>query len=155
MSKVLYKEKQTLWWLGLIMVAIGLPVLVSGINQLGSKPMGLGLSIFIFCLISAPAMLFYNLKITITEEFALAKFGPGLFKRKVVLKDLDISRAEITSLPLLAGIGYRYSSRGLFLNTKPGPALFIPGKSGKKHFFVGTQNGEEIIKILKDRFNKS
>jgi len=132
------------------MASFAVPVLISGINQSGSKPIPLGLSIFIFCLMFLPAVLFYNLKITITEEYALAQFGPGLLKRKVLLKDLDISKAEITSLPLLAGIGYRYGSRGLFLNAKPGTALFIPAKNGGKHFFVGTGNGEEIIEVLRN-----
>lgn len=150
MSKVLYKETQSLWWLVLILVLCGAQVLLAGIFQWGSKPIPMSMAILIASLLILPAVLVYNLTIIITEEYAFAKFGIGLLKRKVLLIDLDISKAEITSLPLLAGVGYRFGSRGLFLNTRPGPALFIPAKNGEKHFFVGTQNGEEILKILKD-----
>lgn len=150
MSKVLYKETQSLWWLVLIFVFMGGQILLAGIFQWGTKPLPLNIAILIGLLLILPTFLFYNLTITITEEYAFAKFGIGLLKRKVLLKDLDISKAEITSLPLLAGIGYRYGSRGLFLNAKPGPALFIPAKNGGKHFFVGTGNGEEIIEVLRN-----
>jgi len=150
MPKVLYKETQSLWWLTLILVLLGGQILLSGIFQWGSKPIPLEVAILIGGLIILPALLVYNLTIEITEEYAFAKFGIGILKRKVLLKDLDISKAEITELSLASGIGYRYGARGLFLNTKPGPALFIPAKEGKKHFFVGTRNGEEIIEILKN-----
>lgn len=149
MSKVLYKETQSLWWLALLLILVGGLILLSGIFQWGSKPIPIAMAILIAALLILPALLVYNLTLTITEEYAFAKFGIGLLKRKVFLKDLDISLAEITSLPLLAGVGYRYGSRGLFLNTRPGPALFIPAKNGGKHFFVGTKNGEEILEILK------
>ncbi len=150
MSKVLYKETQSLWWLTLILVLLGGQILVSGIFQWGSKPIPLEVSILLGGLIILPALLVYNLTIEITKEYAFAKFGIGILKRKVYIKDLDLSKAEITELSLASGIGYRYGSRGLFLNTKPGPALFIPAKEGKKHFFVGTRNGEEILRVLKD-----
>lgn len=154
MSKVLYKETQSLWWLTLILVLLGGQILVSGIFQLGSKPIPLEVAILLGGLIILPALLVYNLTIEITEEYAFAKFGIGILKRKVYIKDLDLSKAEITELSLASGIGYRYGSRGLFLNTKPGPALFIPAKEGKKHFFVGTTNGAEITEILKKLFNE-
>lgn len=150
MNKILYKETQSLWWLALILIVCGGQVLLAGIFQWGSKPIPMSMAILIASLLILPAVLVYNLTITITEEYARAKFGIGLLKRKVLLKDLDISKAEITSLSLASGVGYRYGSRGLFLNTRPGPALFIPAKNGGKHFFIGTRNGEEILKILKD-----
>ena len=150
MNPVLYKETQSLWWLTLILIILGGQLLLSGIFQWGTKPIPIEIAIIIGVLLILPALLVYNLTITITEEYAYAKFGIGILKRKVLLEDLDIKNAEITRLSLASGIGYRYGSRGLFLNTKPGPALYIPGKDGKKHFWVGTKNGEEIISIIKD-----
>ncbi len=148
MSKVLYKETQSLWWLVLIFIIMGGQIILAGIYQWGSKPIPLDIAILIGVLLILPTLLFYQLTITVTEEYAFAKFGIGLLKRKVNLKDLELSKAEITSLSLASGIGYRYGSRGLFLNTKPGPALFIPSKKGK-HFFIGTKNGEEILKVMR------
>lgn len=153
MNKVLYKETQSLWWVSLILIFLGGQLLLSGIFQWGSKPIPLGVAIPLSVLIILPALLVYNLTIEITEKYAYAKFGIGLLKRKVLMKDLDLSKAEITSLSLASGVGYRYGSRGLFLNTKPGPALFIPSRNGKKHFFVGTKNGEELIALLKNYFS--
>ena len=150
MSQIRYKETQSWWWLVLIFAILSIQILLAGIYQWGSKPLPMSVAIVIALIMFLPIILTYNLTITITEEYACAKFGIGLLKRKVLLKDLDIEKAEITHLSLAAGIGYRYGSRGLFLNTKPGPALYIPGKEGKKHFWVGTKNAEEIMKILKD-----
>lgn len=149
MNPVLYKETQSLWWLTLILLILGGHLLLSGIFQWGTKPIPVHIAILLAAFIMLPAFLIYNLTIEITEEYAYAKFGIGILKRKVLLKDLDITRAEITELSLASGVGYRYGARGLFLNTKPGPALFIPAKDGKKHFFVGTRNGEEILRVLK------
>ena len=155
MSKVLYKETQSLWWLTLILIAIGIFTILSAIYQWGSKPIPIEVSILLGGFVILPALLVYNLTIEITEEYAFAKFGIGVLKRKVYLKDLDLSKAEITELSLASGIGYRYGSRGLFLNTKPGPALFIPAKEGKKHFFAGTKNGEEILNVIEKELKRA
>ena len=150
MSQIRYKETQSWWWIALILASVGVQVLLAGIYQWGTKPVPMDIAVIIAAVTVLPGLLIYNLTITITEEFACAKFGIGLLKRKVLVEDLDIEKAEITHLSLASGIGYRYGSRGLFLNTKPGPALYIPGKEGKKHFWVGTKNGEEILRVIKD-----
>jgi len=68
MSKVRYKETQSLWWLVLIFVLMGGQILLAGIFQWGTKPVPLNIAILIGLLPILPTFLFYNLTITITEE---------------------------------------------------------------------------------------
>ena len=148
MPKVLHKKPQSLWWLVLLFLIVGCHGILAGVYQWGSKPIPLGMSILIGGILVLSTLFFYQLTITIPEEYALAKFGIDLLEHKVLIKDLELPKAKINSLSLLSGVVYRYDSRELFFNTKPGLALFIPGNKDN-HFFVGTKHGEKIIKVLK------
>jgi len=147
-KQLLYKETQPMTWFVLLFLVFAIFILLAGIYQWGTKPIPLEAAIplaLFFCALTFPL---YKLVIEVSETEVKAYFGIGWIKRRIAIKDLDLSTAEIISLPWYAGIGYRISNRGTFMNTRPGAALFIKTKNKQSEFFVGTKNASEILKTI-------
>ncbi len=108
--------------------------------------------LFLYLMVSvltACILLFYKLTITIKEETITALLGVGFLKRKVAIKDIDFSTLEKVNFSLLTGIGIRLTSKGWLWNVKIGDAIYFKTKNNKT-FLVGTDEADEIIKILKN-----
>lgn len=137
-----------MYWFPLFMMGIAAFVLFAAFMGWGSKPAPIELGFFIFILFGLLSLPFYKLTITVTQHYAVASFGIGWIKKKVLIKDLDLTTAEIVNLPWYAGVGYRWGSQGTFMNTRPGPALLIKTHNKYDEFFVGTKNGSAIIRVI-------
>ena len=96
---------------------------------------------FLFAFLS-----FYKLTITITKDSIEAKFGIGLIKRHLKIKDIEYKSIEKIKVPALYGIGIRLTPHGWLYNVSIGHAIKI--KSKTKTFFVGTEDFEKIQTIL-------
>lgn len=91
-------------------------------------------------------LMFYKLTITITNEEIEAKFGIGLLKRSLKVKDINYNTIEKIKVPFLYGIGIRLTPYGWLYNVNTGHAIKM--KSDTKTFFVGTEDFEKIHSIL-------
>lgn len=151
MKEVKYKEIQTVYWFVVFFSVLTILINLHTYLGWGNHPIpswsagGLLAGFLIFAM-----LIFFNMTITINTEVASVKFGIGLIKRKIPVRDLDLNTAEIIHLPWYAVIGYRISLNGTFFNTKPGPALLIKTKNRNTEFFVGTKHGKEIIAIIEE-----
>ncbi len=147
-ENILYRETQGMYWFPALMMGIAIAIVFAYVYQWGTKPVPLEIAILIFVLFTILSLPFYKLTITVTQTYVLASFGVGWIKKKVLIKDLDLTTAQIVNIPWYAGIGYRWGKQGTFLNTRPGPALLIKTHNKYDEFFVGTKKGKEIIDIL-------
>ena len=95
-------------------------------------------------------LLVYKLTIVIDDKTITAIFGIGLLKRKFNINDIDFSTLQVVKPSLLTGIGIRLTSKGWLWNVKVGKAIYFKSKNGKT-FFVGTDEPEKIIEILKSK----
>jgi hypothetical protein len=143
---VLYKHTQYGKLIIVVLSIILLSTLTFFIVQTGTKaipwPVLTIISIlFLFVLLS-----FYKLTIKITEKNIEAKFGIGIIKRVLNIKDIDYESIEKIKVPALYGIGIRLTPHGWLYNVSIGHAIKI--KSNTKTFFVGTEDFEKIHTIL-------
>ena len=149
MKKIYYRETQPMnIFIGIIGL-FGLFIILAGIFQWGSKPVPMGIAILIILLFAGLISVFYNLTISICESQATVQFGVGWLKRRTPIDKLDLSTTRVINLPWYAGVGYRVSTEGTFFNTKPGPLLLIKTKDGSPPLFVGTNNYEEIVSVIR------
>ena len=117
------------------------------INYLSENISSLFIISMAIILISA-ILIFYKLTITISNEIIIASLGIGLLKRKIKIKDIDFSTLEKVNFSMLTGIGIRLTSKGWLWNVKIGDAVYFKTKDNKT-FLVGTDDADEIIKLLK------
>lgn len=151
MKHLKYEETQSMYWFTLLFGTVTIFIIAATYFQWGSNPISSWLFALPLIIINIlPILAFYNMKIIVDSEVASVKFGIGWLQRKIPIQDLDLSTAEIVSLPWYAGVGYRINNMGTFFNTKPGAALLIKTKNRNTEFFVGTKNGKQIIAILEE-----
>ncbi len=143
-----YKNTQYGIFLNLFMFAIIVFIFYGYYNQLGNKPIPLIPTILIVALFVFIILLFYKLTITIDDEKFTAIFGIGLIKKSILLKDIDLNSIEKLKMPWYVGIGIRMTKKGWLWNVKVGDSLYLKTKDSKKVFLVGTDDFEEIKKIL-------
>lgn len=154
MSNLIYFEKQNtiiVWVVCIIVFAI---VLVFGFhgeditNDEGDKMP----SVFVYLnltLILAAFLLFYNMKIILTDESLLVKFGVGVFKKKFNIVDIDKSSIDIHKPSMINGIGWRYNLKGdMLFNTKFGTAVRFKLQKNSKSYSIVTPQFEKLKEKL-------
>ena len=103
-------------------------------------------------------LLFYKLKILVTEEAIIVIFGIGLIKKKMKLSEIKKDSIQKVKIPWYTGIGIRLTSHGVLYNVAIGEGLYLKSKSGNKRFFVVSKDYDKLSSILKtaidDRLKK-
>lgn len=123
-------------------------LMLSYLYQWGDNPIPLSATIPASLIFVAIILLFFKLTITIDETSIAASFGIGLIKKSIELNDLAIKSTEEIKTPWYFGIGMRVTRYGILYNTKPGVAIKLNYKNSEKAFLIGTDNFEEIKRVL-------
>jgi hypothetical protein len=147
--KKIYQHTQVnalLWILSVIIIGAQVIVLLKK-ETLENNIALIPIAIVTLVLVLA-SLIFTRLTITITNKHIEAAFGFRAFVQKMTLEDIDPSKIEIIKTPLSYGIGLRMTPKGTLYNTRHGKSLHITSKDGKKTFFIGSKNAEEIKAIL-------
>lgn len=131
-----------------ILSVFGLIPIVLFFIEIDNKPMSYWAILLIASIFIITLLLFYKLTITITKEKIEAKFGIGLIKRSLNIKDINYDTIEKIKTPSYYGIGIRITPHGMLYNVKIGNAIKM--KSNEKTFFVGTDDFEKINSVLLD-----
>ena len=143
---LLYKKTQYVKLVIIILTVVVIGFLSPFILQSGDNPIPWLYLAFIVLLLLLVALTFYKLTITIDHEKIEAKFGVGLLKRSLKIKDINYDSIENIKVPALYGIGIRLTPHGWLYNVSIGNAIKI--KSNNKTFFVGTEDFKTIHSIL-------
>lgn len=91
--------------------------------------------VLIFIILSIVLALFSTLTVIIREDSLEARFGPGIIRKKISLKDIE-SCKQVKNL-WYYGWGIRYTPHGWLYNVSGLDAVEIKLKSGKK-YRIGT-----------------
>lgn len=147
--KKIYRHTQTnalLWILSVIIIGAQVIVLLKK-DVLENKVVLIPIAIITLVLVLT-SLIFTRLTITITNKHIEAAFGFRVFVQKMALENIDPAKIEVIKTPLSYGIGLRMTPKGTLYNTRHGKSLHITSKDGKKTFFIGSKNAEEIKAIL-------
>ena len=144
----LYKQTQYGTFITTIISVIAISTGTLFVLQTGNTPITWALLTSILLLFLLIILTFYKLTITIDNDNDKieAKFGVGLLKRSLKIKDINYDSIENIKVPMLYGIGIRLTPHGWLYNVKTGNAIKI--KSNNSTFFVGTEDFKTIHSIL-------
>lgn len=108
-------------------------------------------AIILFAVFGLLVVLFYKLKITVTETQLNVSFGIGLIAIKFNLKDIDAFSIHTKDVPWYMGVGIRFTASGNWLfNTKPGKAVCFAKTNRRSLICIGSNTPEELEKVIKD-----
>lgn len=100
------------------------------------------ISVLVILMLAIALILFATLKITIIGDWLTVRFGIGLIRKKILLK--DIQSVQVFRYPWYYGWGLRYSIRGEWVYSVSGfRAVKVITKTGEK-FILGTDEPEEL-----------
>lgn len=110
-------------------------------------------NIFLFL---ALLFLFDDMKISLTTSHLKVKFGIGVFKKKFVLKEIELDSINIDKPSKWYGIGWRYKLNGdLILNTKYGKSVCFSVKKSTKTYHIVTSNYDQLRHKLFEAVSKA
>ena len=150
-QNIKYQETQTANWIIGTMLSIIVFLTLAYVYQWGDNPIPLSATIPTALIFVVLLLLFFKLTITIDENKITASFGIGLIKKSIKLDMLDLQVTNEIKTPWYFGIGMRVTKYGILYNTKPGMAIKLNYKNSEKAFLIGTDNFEEIKKVLLER----
>lgn len=146
-----YQKTQHSIVLNIILLSTIIFVIIAHVKQLGSKPIPLLPTVILVLFLGFVWLLFYKLQIKIDAKTITATFGIGLLKKQIPLDTINLGSLEVVKPSALAGIGIRITKKGILWNVKVGKAIYFKTKDATKTFFVGTDDAEAIINILKSK----
>ncbi len=144
-----YKNTQYGLLMNLILILSTLLMIILYKFQLGSNPIPLVGLIIVLSLLILTLLFFYKLTIIIDKTNIIASFGIGIIKRSMPINDIDFATLEKVKPSIITGIGIRLTAKGWLWNVKFGNAIYFKNKNKTKTFFVGTEDYETIVKILR------
>jgi len=100
-----------------------------------------GVLVIVIGILTVCGFFFSSLTVRITDRGLQWRFGPGLIRKEVPLK--EIQRVEVTETTFLQGWGIHYTSRGWLYNVSGFRAVAVTLKSGKQ-FLLGTDEPEQL-----------
>ncbi len=144
-----YQKTQHSIVLNIILLGTIIFVIIAHVKQLGTKPITLLPTVILVLFLGFVWLLFYKLQIKIDAKTITATFGIGLLKKQIPLDTINLGSLEVVKPSALAGIGIRITKKGILWNVKVGKAIYFKTKDATKTFFVGTDDAEAILNILK------
>lgn len=146
-NNILYKKTQFAYWILIVFLAAGLMIGLVGKNGTYSiLPLSILVIVFFF---------FHKLTIVIYKDKIAAYFGFNFFRREMTFEEMDPETIESLKINWLTGIGIRITGKGNLYNVKYGKAIHINSKDKTKTFYVGTDDFDEIRKILMEQIQKN
>ena len=95
-------------------------------------------------------LLFYALTVTVDDKQVSARLGIGLFRKRILLKDIE--SVEEVKNKWWYGWGIRFTNKGLMYNVSGFGAVQFYLKN-KKKFRIGSDEPEELVKFIKSKIS--
>jgi len=109
-----YKSFQIAWITIVVVFLMIIWIYILYSNQSGNKPVSLTLMLVLDSILICIILLFYGLKITLTDEVLKLSFGLGLIRKKINLKNIKSTR--VVRNPWYYGLGIKLIPNGLLYN---------------------------------------
>jgi hypothetical protein len=142
--ETLYKHRQ----LGVATIAaLGVGALVClGLSLAISSPHARAILLAIAGVLAVCAVLFCTLTVELSRDFLSWSFGPGVFRKRVVIT--EIKDAAVTETRFIHGWGVHLTGTGWLYNVSGFGAVEITLKSGK-HFLLGSDEPEQLRSAIR------
>jgi len=137
-----YRHTQVGYLIIGMMTAAIILILVLMINA-GIQAVAAGVLVFII----AALYLFSSLTVIIDDEYLEARFGPGLVKKRILLKDIESAQAVRNRW--YYGWGIRQTPGGWMFSVSGLSAVELTLKNGS-HFRIGTNAPQELESAIQD-----
>lgn len=148
----MYKHTQEGWAIIIIGVLMGLVPLVILLVTFNGRAERICIAIAIF-IVLAVIVLLRNLTATVDEDKIGVRFGPGLFRKKFEINQIESSRC-VKIWPFLEwGISF-YPKRGWVYSVSGLDAVEITMKNGKK-YRIGSNQPVKLIQAIQNKLHKS
>ena len=142
-------ESFQLTWILLVTGPIMIWVYYLYYNQIGSKPISLEAMLLLEGLAALFIVLFYGLKITLTDELIKLSYGIGLITIKI--KVADIKSTKIVRNPWYYGLGIRIIPNGMLYNAHGLSAVELTFYNKKRIVRIGSPDCDTLKKELDKR----
>lgn len=143
-----YRHRQVGWMLLSLLAAAALTALLlpEGTRRLPSDPVGRILFSVIPLALAVAAAGFTNLTVEVDRERLLLRFGLGLWRRTIPLREVESARA--LKIPWIWGYGIRMAPRGWLYRVGGRDGVDLLLKNGH-HAYVGTDDPEGLLSALR------
>ncbi|MDH3648978.1 MAG: hypothetical protein OEQ53_04805 [Saprospiraceae bacterium] len=142
-----YESFQFSWFI-LIFIPAEIWISYLFLSQTGSKPLPLGMYIAIQVFMVVVCLLFYGMKTTMTEDQMVLRYGIGIIRIKIDLR--DVSSSKIVRNPWYYGLGIRLIPKGMLYNVSGLNAVELKFKNKERIIRVGSSE----VEILKYELDK-
>ena len=139
---VRYRHTQV-GYLTIAMMAAAIVLILALMISIGIQAIAAGVLVFII----AALYLFSSLTVIIDDEYLEARFGPGLVKKRILLRDIESAQAVRNHW--YNGWGIRGIPGGWMYNVSGLSAVEITLKNGT-HFRIGTDAPQELESAIQD-----
>jgi hypothetical protein len=132
----IYRSFQFAWKVLIlfILMIIGIYYLYS--NHIGNNPIPLIPMILLDSIFICVFLLFYGLRITLTDDVLMIRYGIGLIKRIIKLE--NIKSTEVVKNPWFYGLGIRIIPNGMLYNVHGLHAVELTFKNDQKIIRIGS-----------------
>ena len=109
------------------------------------------ISFAVLIILGVCLVLFATLTVVIEEDVLEVRFGPGVIRKKFLLKDIE--SCQIVKNPWYYGWGIRLIPHGWLYNVSGSYAVEISMKTGKK-YQIGTDVPDDLVKAIRQSIEK-
>lgn len=129
-----FKEFQFGWLIFIMLIPAYGVIIYLYLNEMGDKPMGMGVFLLISFIIILVYLLFYGMTTMVNTEWITVSFGVGIVRRRIQIS--RIKNVVTVKNPWYYGWGIRLIPKGMLYN--------ISGSEGVELTFIDT---ERVIRI--------
>lgn len=147
----MYSHTQT-GWLTIIALVGALLIIGAAGKEMGAEDPGRPFMLATMALMALMIPLFGWLTVTVDDQAVTARFGIGLIRKKIKMK--DIQNATRVRNKWYYGWGIRMGPGGWMYNVSGLDAVDIELQGGGR-FRVGTDEPEELVRAIKQRIELS
>jgi len=135
-------------WITMTALVAALVVIGAAATKLGPESPGKVSVLIAMALFALAIPLLGWLTVTVDDEMITARFGVGLVRKKIKIKDIQ-NAAQVRNT-WYYGWGIRMGPNGWMFNVSGLDAVEIELKSGGK-FRIGTDEPEELVRTIRQR----
>ena len=144
-----YESFQVTWILLIFFVPIMAFIYILYLTQAGDNPIPFVPMLLTEGLFILLALLFYGLKITVTDDLIQLKYGIGWIRKTIKLE--DIKSVELVSNPWYYGLGIRVIPNGMLYNVHGLEAVELTFNNKSRVIRIGSPECEQLKMELENR----
>lgn len=149
MAKPIYEERQPIYLVLTVFGALAISFLFLTIFGKFENELVRLLLLALILIFAGIILISYQLKITVTADELILRFGNGFLKKHYRISEIDLNSFGTKKIPWYYGIGWKYDYKGnVFFNTRPGVALTFKLKHQPGKIMIVSRENQGLKKAL-------